>query len=236
MITVTQPRRYSWLLFDADDTLFNYKKAEETALLNVFAHYQVPFQSSFHEIYTRINHHYWQQFEAGQINLVDLRVNRFRDLLSELKLPVEPITFSKTYLEYLGRDSQLLPGVVDTLTTLAPYYHMAIITNGISTVQRSRLAGSPIQSLFDHIFISEEIGFSKPSGGYFDFVFHKLGNPQKSEVLVIGDSLSSDISGGIQYGLDTCWFNPQQLPNPQKTVPSFEIQNLSELIAICRVK
>jgi 2-haloacid dehalogenase len=106
---------------------------------------------------------------------------------------------------------------------------MAIITNGISKVQRSRLAISPIESFFDGLFISEEIGYSKPAAGYFDAVMDALYHPQKESVLVIGDSLSSDMRGGINYGLDTCWFNPQENPNTLNLPVTYQIQDLRQL-------
>ncbi len=229
----TRPSRYPWLLFDADDTLFDYQSAEAQALTGVFAHFELPFLPNYPPVYAAINHSYWQRFEAGTISLADLRTHRFRDLLAELHIPLDASLFSQVYLDQLGQSAVLLPGVQETLSQLAPAHKMAIITNGISQVQRSRLSLSPIAHFFDHIFISEEIGVSKPAQGFFDNVFQQIGQPASADVLVIGDSLSSDIRGGAAYGLDTCWFNPRKLPRPAVIKPTYEIQSLVDLISIC---
>ncbi len=229
----THTPRYPWLLFDADDTLFDYQAAEAQALTGVFAHFDLPLLTDYSRIYTTINHSYWQRFEAGTISLADLRTSRFRDLLAELNIPLDAMLFSQVYLGKLGQNTDLLPGVLETLSRLAPSHRMAIITNGISQVQRSRLSLSPIAHFLDHIFISEEIGVSKPAEGFFAHVFQQLDQPARSKVLVIGDSLSSDISGGAAYGLDTCWFNPRRLPKPADIQPTYEIQSLVDLISIC---
>lgn len=233
MPAISNAHKYPWLLFDADDTLFDYQAAEAHALQVVFAHFQIPFLPNYAQVYANINHHYWQKFEAGTISLVDLRNVRFHDLLEELNLPPDADLFSRVYLTKLGQCVQLLPGVLETLTILAASHHLALITNGLSSVQRSRLSLSPIGRFFNHVFISEEIGVSKPAAGFFDHVFSHIGQPARSEVLVIGDSLSSDITGGAAYGLDTCWFNPHRHPNTLSIQPTYEVQALNALIAIC---
>lgn len=233
MFIQKSPPLFTWLLFDADNTLFDYEAAEDQALKGVFSFFDLPFRLEYGHIYAGINHSYWQRFEAGTINLADLRINRFRDFLAEINIPLDANLFSAQYLHHLGQSAILFPGVVETLTELAALHKMAIITNGISAVQRSRLSLSPIQPFFDHLFISEEIGISKPAEGYFAHVFQQLNHPARTSVLVIGDSLSSDISGGAAYGLSTCWYNPAGLPNYSGIIPTYQISTLPELVDIC---
>jgi YjjG family noncanonical pyrimidine nucleotidase len=220
---------YRWLLFDADDTLFDYQIAEEKSLQHAFELIHIPFKKEIAETYRNINHDYWAQFEAGKIQLTDLRYRRFSDLFAHYALAADPVSFSEIYLDGLGLVADLNPDVLDIVTRLSTTHQMAIITNGITQVQYSRLSLSPIQTFFKHVFISEEIGISKPAAGFFDFVFQTIGNPPKEVVLVIGDSLSSDMTGGINYGLDTCWYNPRRIKNPNRLPITYEIQSITQV-------
>lgn len=220
---------YEWLLFDADGTLFDYDCAEEKALTGTFAEFRILFTPQYGEIYQTVNKKLWKLFEQGKIPLEDLRVRRFLDLFHQAGLSVDVEKFSDRYLFHLSQSADLMPYAIETLQVLEKEYRLAIITNGISKVQRSRLALSPIEEFFDGLFISEEIGYSKPAAGYFDVVMDALYHPQKESVLVIGDSLSSDMRGGINYGLDTCWFNPQENPNTLNLPVTYEIQDLRQL-------
>ncbi len=220
---------YEWLLFDADGTLFDYDGAEEKALTGTFDEFQIPFLPHYGEIYQTVNNNLWKLFEQGKISLEDLRVRRFFDLFFQAGLDANSEKFSERYLFHLGQSADLIPFALETLQLLEKEYHMAIITNGISKVQRSRLALSPIEAFFDGLFISEEIGYSKPAKGYFDVVMDALYHPAKDSVLVIGDSLSSDMRGGVNYGLDTCWFNPNATPNTLNLPVTYEIQDLRQI-------
>lgn len=223
---------YRWLLFDADDTLFDYQIAEDKSLQRAFELLQIPFKKEFAETYRTINHNYWAQFEAGKIQLADLRYRRFSDLFAHFALTADPVSFSEIYLDGLGLVADLTPGALETITRLSATHQMAIITNGITQVQYSRLSLSPIQAYFKHVFISDEIGISKPAGGFFEHVFQTIGHPSKEDVLVIGDSLSSDMTGGINYGLDTCWYNPRRLERPDHLPITYEIQSIPQILDI----
>ncbi|PKO13472.1 MAG: noncanonical pyrimidine nucleotidase, YjjG family [Chloroflexi bacterium HGW-Chloroflexi-10] len=223
---------YHWLLFDADGTLFDYDGAEAKALRNTFAFYNFPFQPEYGEIYHEINAALWKRFEQQTITLADLRVRRFAELLQNTHLDVDPQSFSQTYLDVLGQSTDLIPGAYELLQRLSGKYRMAVITNGITQVQRSRMRLSAIKDYFEKMFISEEIGFSKPAGNYFDVVFEGIGYPSKKDVLVIGDSLSSDIRGASDYGLDACWYNPQRQPAPEYLYIKYQIHTLTDLLPI----
>jgi len=222
---------YQWLLFDADGTLFDYDAAEASALRNAFRIERLEFSSEIESTYRLINKQLWLAFESGQISSQDLRVERFKQLFSQFKLEADPNTFSRLYLGCLAQSSQLIEGAQELIFQLrAQAFHLAIITNGIAEVQRSRLAASPIASCFEGLFISEELGSVKPDPTFFDAVFSQLGNPEKSSALVIGDSLSSDIRGGQNYQVDTCWYCPGETKElPEDLKPTYTIHQLADL-------
>ena len=195
---------YTWLLFDADDTLFDYPAAESGALQTTFEHFGQVYRSEILRIYQIYNRQVWNEFERGEILPQDLRLKRFRLLFDEIQVPLDPQDFSQRYLENLASASDLLPGASDVLEVLSKKYHIALVTNGLKEVQRPRLERSAIHSFIEKVFISEEMGVAKPAPAFFEIVFQELGNPPKSKVLIIGDSLTSDMQGGINFGIDTC--------------------------------
>jgi 2-haloacid dehalogenase len=226
---------YTWLLFDADGTLFAYDGAEEEALKNVFVHYGLPFTDKIAARYKQINHVMWDRLEQQTITLLQLRWQRFADLFGELGISLDPKGFSDTYLHYLGQAAALIPGTLEFLAQLHGTFNMAIITNGITDVQLSRIKIAGLDRYFTYIFTSEEIGVFKPASGFFDAVFEGIGNPPKESTLVIGDSLSSDMAGGFGYGLDTCWYNPNGVENNTGIPIKYEIRRLSDLLAILKI-
>jgi len=151
-------------------------------------------------------------------------------LLAEaIDIPLDPARFSATYLSQLGQNAQLIDGAEAMLRALSGQVDMMLITNGLHAVQRSRFALSPLPAYFADIIISEEVGVAKPAPGIFDIAFEKMGNPAKDRVLIIGDSLSSDMAGGINYGIDTCWFNPDGRARDGQVGITHEIRRLSDL-------
>ncbi len=223
---------YSWLLFDADGTLFDYDRAETHALAATFAAVGLPDDKQTTAVYRDINARLWHDFERGLISQDDLRSARFAALLAALDLPGDPVAISETYLLNLGRAAYLLDGALPLIATLAPHFNLALITNGIPSVQRGRLALSPLGPHFRSVTISGEVGFAKPDGRIFDAAFASMDHPAREEVLLIGDSLSADIRGGLLYGLDTCWFNPAAAP-PDPLIPAtYELRALSALPAL----
>jgi len=223
---------YNWLLFDADGTLFAYDGAEDQALQNVFAHYKLPFSDITAETYKRINQAIWKRLEEQTVTLLQLRWQRFADLFSKLGISQDAVEFSKTYLHYLGQAADLIPGTLEVLEQLQGKFNLVIITNGITEVQLSRIKISGLDRFFPHVFTSEALGVFKPARGFFDAVFEEIGQPSKESVLVIGDSLSSDIAGGVGYGLDTCWYNPNGVENNQGIRATYEIKDLAQLLTV----
>jgi 2-haloacid dehalogenase len=221
---------YLWLLFDADDTLFDYPKAETKALQWTFEQLGLSYRSDYLPIYHKYNQQVWREFEQGMLTPLELRTKRFGLFFTEIGIGADPQLFSPLYLNNLARGSDLFDGVTETLQTLSKYHHIGLVTNGLADVQRPRLASSSIYDLIEKVFISEEIGVAKPDPAYFDFVFQAIGNPDKNEVLIVGDSPTSDMQGGIQYGIDTCWYNPARKMTDLPV--TYQIQDLQELIPL----
>jgi 2-haloacid dehalogenase len=223
---------YKWLLFDADGTLFDFDRAEASALRKTMGQFGVPFTPERLATYRRINEQLWRDLENGLITPGVLGARRFELFFEELQLDLSPQGFSLAYLAQLGTCSELLEGAVEIIQTLHTRYQLAIVTNGLKAVQRSRLACSPIQDYIAEMVISEEVGAAKPDRAIFDAAFERIGRPLKSEALMIGDSLTSDMEGGYRYGIDTCWYNPTNQSQSIGMEITYQIRNLGELADI----
>lgn len=223
---------YRWLLFDADGTLFDYDAAERTALERSFREIDQPFGPEMLTVYRRVNAHLWQQFEAGRVTADRLKTQRFEQLFEELRMPGDAAAFSARYLINLSRVTDLIDDAEAVLASLAERCRIGIITNGLTTVQRPRFSASALAPYFEVIVISDEIGVAKPDPRIFDAAFELMEHPARDAVLIIGDSLTSDMRGGEQYGIDTCWFNPARRPNTSDVAPTYEIAHLQELFTI----
>lgn len=219
--------RYKWLLFDVDNTLLDFEQTEALALEQSFALHNLPFPAEAKARYHYINQSYWQRLERKEVTPELLRNGRFQDLFAELSIHFDAETFADSYLQQLGQQAPLVDGAMELLRGLNGRFQLAIITNGLADVQHPRLEKSGLKQYFSPIIISQEIGISKPNPGIFDAAFAQMNQPAKNEVLIIGDSLSSDILGGINYGIDTCWLNPN---GKTSDLPiTYEIKTLSQL-------
>lgn len=222
-------KHYPWLWFDADGTLFDYNRAEATALKNAFHSLTLPFEAEYLGVYRSINSKLWRALEQQEVTPAVLRFRRFELLLESIQLSGSPDQMSTAYVEQLGICIELIDGD-EVLDTLQGTCRFAIVTNGLQAVQRSRLAHSKIRDFISELIISEEIGAAKPQAAFFDAAFARTGHPPKSDVLIIGDSLTSDIQGGVDYGIDTCWYNPTAGPRPGDLPITYEVRHLRELL------
>jgi len=227
-------KHYSWLWFDADGTLFDYNRAEAAALKNTFHSLTLPFEDTYLDVYRKINHGLWQALERQEITQTVLGLRRFELLMEALQVTGSPKQMSSTYVEQLSICSELMEGAYEVLQDLHEKSQIAIVTNGLQTVQRGRLAHSTIRDFINELIISEEIGAAKPGRAFFEAAFTRCGNPARSEVLIIGDSLTSDIQGGVDYGIDTCWYNPIGQPGPEDLPIVYEIRHLHELLELIK--
>jgi YjjG family noncanonical pyrimidine nucleotidase len=208
------------------------QRAEGTALRKTFHSLSLPYEDEYLGIYQRINQGLWQALEKQEITPAVLRFRRFELLLEAVQLTGSPNQMSSTYVEQLAICADLIDGAYEVLDTLREKCKIAIVTNGLQAVQRSRLAHSTIKNFIAELIISEEVGVAKPQPAFFDVAFARTGHPAKSDVLIIGDSLTSDIQGGVDYGLDTCWYNPNAKPRPDGLQINYEIRHLRELLVM----
>jgi len=224
--------KYRWLLFDADGTLFDYDRAEGAALRDTFELLGLHYEARYATVYRKINGDIWLDFEKGRITQQRLRTKRFELLFDAFQIDCDAAVFSPRYLESLASYADLVDGAEDVVRELYGQAGLLLITNGLSDVQRSRFARSPVMQYFADVVISEEVGAAKPAPEIFDVAFAKMGYPEKEDVLIVGDSLTSDIKGGNLYGIDTCWFNPDRKPRDPEVRSRYEIGELSELLDI----
>jgi 2-haloacid dehalogenase len=220
---------YDLVFIDADETLFDFRKAERYALRQSFELFELEYTDDALVAYESINSAIWKRLEKGELDQERLKVERFELLFDTLDADADAAAFSSTYLNWLGKGAFLLPGAQEICGYLAGKYRLAMVTNGIKEVQRARIGTSPIAAHFAALVISEEAGSSKPNPAIFEHACGILDMHNKEKMIMIGDSLSSDIRGGINFGIDTCWFNPSGAPNPTELEPTYEIRRFEEL-------
>ena len=224
--------KYKWIIFDADGTLFDYDRAERTALQSTFEHFGIEFKSDYLSVYKSCNKELWDAFEFGHITIDRLKVQRFELLLQTLNMNLHAEQFSESYLFYLSKGAHLINGAEQLLQLLSNKVKLILMTNGIKEVQRSRLNLSPIKNFFSDIIISDEVGVAKPDKEIFEIALHNMSITDKRSILMVGDNLTSDIKGGIEFGIDTCWYNPKQKKTNLHIKATYEIQNLADLLPI----
>ena len=235
MKSIQDRQPYSILLFDADHTLFDFEHASRHAFKDLMHHLGLEHVERAYEIYHPINQMAWRRFELGEINTAELRVLRFHDFFESIGVREDALESNAFYLKQIVQHTKLYDTTLDLLEQLKPDYKMLIITNGLKEVQRARITKLGLDHFFEHIIVSDEIGHTKPAIAYFDHVFHKINYPDKDEVLVIGDSLRSDIQGGYNYGIDTCWYNPESLKNTTSLCPKYTVKTHQEIADILSV-
>lgn len=221
--------KFKWLLFDADGTLFDFERAQEQALKKTFSELKIDFTEEYQDIYKKINKNVWEEKEQGLIDFKELKRKRFALLFSTINVKADPLHANAAYLRFLSQLSFLLDGAEELVRKASAKYKMVLLTNGLTSVQKPRFANSPITKYFKTIIISEEVGVSKPDNEIFDLCFERIQQPAKNEVLMIGDNLGSDILGGINYGIDTCWYNPTGLTNEAGLRSTYEVADFEGL-------
>ena len=222
----------SCFLFDADDTLFDFRSAAKPALLDALRKRGHACGDEMYDTFQSINRPLWNRRERGEITLRGIRDIRFRLFFEEVGIDDDPITFDELFVHHLslyGRN--LLPNAEETVKYLSGKYRLAIITNGISHVQHERFDSSVIAPYFDRIFVSDDMGVNKPDKAFFDRVFDELGIRDPSRVMIVGDSLTSDIRGGKNCGAHTCLYDPFGTTHGD-IVPDMTIHDLIELTEI----
>lgn len=224
--------RYQYLLFDADNTLFDFDAANHNAFAQTCAYCGLTYSEELYEYYESFNRPLWQQLDRGEVTKEFLVVERFRRFLAAMNVDADPAECNRIQLAGLGSSTALLPHALEVIERLSHTHQLYIVTNAVASVQRARLASSAIAPYITAAFISEEAGSAKPSKAYFDYVFDHIDGITSDNCLVIGDSLSSDIQGAINAGLPACWYNLKNDPRPADMAIDYEIHDLRELYEI----
>jgi 2-haloacid dehalogenase len=224
--------KYKILLFDADATLMDFHRSEKEAVKECLEFFNLPSDDSVIAKYSEINSGYWKMLERGEIEKEKLYPARWQSLIDYYGFDCEADAISDKYIERLATKSYMLDGALELCRELHGKFRMYIVTNGQKDIQRSRLFPSPIFKYFDGCFISEDIGFEKPSIKFFDAVRANIPDYYPDETIIIGDSLTSDMQGGINAGIDTCWYNPTMKELPDNYKVTFVVKNFDEMADI----
>lgn len=216
---------YTTILFDSDDTLLDFKASEKDAIYRAFRKADLPFNEEIRSVYSEINHSLWKALERGEVTTDRLLVLRFERLFERYGYDYDPEAMNDLYFDCLSETAFTMDGAVEVLEYLYGRYELDIITNGVGYIQTSRLANADIRRYINKLFISGEIGASKPAKEFFDHVLDNIDEKDKSKILVVGDSLTSDIKGACLSGLDSVYIGADE----GEYAPTYTISHISEL-------
>lgn len=217
------------VLFDLDDTLFDFHKAEKIALTKTLVHFGIDPTEETLALYSTINAAHWKRLELGEISREEVKVGRYRELFKTIGVECDPVKATAYYESMLAIGHYFMPGAPELLEELYRKYRLYIVSNGTAKVQEGRIGSSGIAKYMDGIFISQILGANKPDKQFFDICFADIPDFSLSETVIIGDSLSSDIKGGINAGITTVWFNPKGIEKDNDIKPDYTIKELSEV-------
>lgn len=226
---------YQFLLFDLDHTLLDFASDEESALTTLLVEAGVSNIAAYKAYYIPMNQVLWQDLSAGLITKKELIDTRFAKLFAHFGQEVDGRDMAERYQHFLSQEGHVFPGVRDFLQTLREQgYHLFGATNGVTYIQKGRLAQSQLVSFFDHVFISDELGAHKPEKAFFTYIANTIPGFEAQKALMIGDSLLADIKGGQDSGIDTIWYNPENQANTTSVTPTYIAQNYQDILDIIR--
>ncbi|NOH95629.1 pyrimidine 5'-nucleotidase [Vibrio sp. 99-70-13A1] len=217
--------KYDWIFFDADETLFHFDSFKGLALM--FSRFGVEFGKSEFAEYQKVNLPLWVDYQDGRITAEELKHTRFVPWAEKLETTTAKL--NSAFLEAMADICTLLPGAKELMDALHGKVNMGIITNGFTELQAIRLERTGMTDYFKHVVISEEVGIAKPDFGIFDHTHKMIGSPDKTRMLMVGDNPHSDILGGIDFGIETCWLNVNQKETPEGVTPHYQVSSLTEL-------
>ena len=218
-----------FVFLDLDDTILDFHKAERIALSKTLVDFGVEPTGDVLSRYHIINRQHWEALERGEMTRDQVQEGRFRVLFAELGRAVDAVAVTRAYESNLGIGHYFLPGAQEAVERLHEKYRLFLASNGTASVQHSRLTSAGLYPYFEKVFVSQEIGFNKPSREYFDTCFAQIPAFDPEKAIMVGDSLTSDILGGIRAGIKTCWINPGHLEARADIPADYEIEALSQL-------
>ncbi len=216
-----------FLFLDLDDTILDFKKAERVALEKTMRSFGIEPTDENCRIYSHINQAHWEALERGELTRQQVMIGRFFAFFEAVGIQADARACAKQYAENLGIGHYFLPGAEAAVERLSKKYKLYIASNGTKDIQVPRLQSADIAKYCCDVFISEDIGENKPAIGYFEKCFARIPNFDHSKAMIVGDSLSSDIQGGINAGILTCWVNPKH--KEAKVKPDYEIESITQL-------
>ena len=218
-----------FLFLDLDDTILDFHTAERVAISKTIREFGVEPTEEILSLYHEINKWHWEQLELGKMTRDEVVVNRFGMLFKELGREVDAAAVAKTYERNLSMGHYFLPGAEEAVDALSKKYRLFLASNGTAVVQKGRMTSANLYRFFEKVFVSQEIGHNKPSKAYFDGCFARIPDFDRSKAMIVGDSLTSDIRGGNNAGIKTCWVNPNHAPRNPKIHVDYEIEALHQL-------
>ena len=233
IIEVSKSMSYIFLLFDLDHTLLDFDAAEDVALSHLLKEEGVKDIQAYKDYYVPMNKTLWKDLELKKITKQELVNTRFSRLFAHFGIEKDGAYLAERYQFFLSKQGQIFPGVEDLLKKLIHQgYELYAATNGITAIQTGRLAQSGIAPFFKEIFISEQLHTQKPDAAFYEKIGARISNFDKKNALMIGDSLSADIQGGNNAGIDTVWYNPDHLENNTQAQPTYEVDSYQALLEI----
>lgn len=221
-----------FLFLDLDDTILDFRKAERVAVTKTFREFGIePTEALLHR-YHLINKECWEKLERKEWTREQVLVNRFQMVFDEVRVDGDAVRFAERYATNLGIGHYFLPGAEEAVKALHGKYRMFIASNGTASVQAGRLTSANLYRFFEKVFISQELGANKPAPEFFEMAFAQIPGFEKEKAIMVGDSLTSDMLGGIRAGIRTCWVNPDHTPGNPNIRPDYEIENLTQLEAL----
>ena len=221
-----------YLLLDLDDTILDFKMAESVALSATLRQFGLEPTEAVRNRYHHINKAFWEALERKEVTRQQIQTGRFRQLFEEMGIDIDAVAVAERYKENLSIGHYFLPGAEEAVKVLSEKYDLYLISNGTTTIQNSRLDSAGIRPYFKDIFISQQIGVNKPDKEYFARCFAKIDGFDPAKAMIVGDSLTSDILGGINTGITTCWVNPNHAPARPDIPADYEIESIAQLNAL----
>ena len=218
-----------FLFLDLDDTILDFRLAEKLAIGKTIASFGAEVTDAILARYHEINKAHWEMLERGELTREQVLTGRFHVLFEELGISVDPVACARAYEHNLSIGHYFLPGAEEAVDSLSKKYRLFLVSNGTASVQKGRMTSANLYRFFEKVYVSQQIGHNKPAKAYFDACFAQIPDFDPEKSIIVGDSLTSDILGGINAGIRTCWVNPNHQPTRPDIQPDHQIESITQL-------